>query len=59
MINWFIKTIFTLITIYIFLYCFSFANYEVKNKNNTLGSIVFMIFTLISIIFSNIIFWTK
>ena len=59
MITWFIKAIFTLITIYIFLYCISFANYEIKNKSNYVGIIAFIIFTLSSIIFSNIVFWTN
>ena len=52
-----IKLFFSLVTLYIFLYCCSYINYEIKNKSNILGSITFFIFVVASIAFSNIIFW--
>lgn len=53
----FIKVIFLLISIYILLYCCSYAIYEAKNKNNIIGCITIIIFTFASLIFGNILFW--
>lgn len=57
MVTFWVKLFFSLMTIYIFLYSCSFVNYEFKSKNNFWGSFVFFVFTLGSIIFSNIICW--
>ena len=57
MITGFIKCIFSIISIYIFLYNCSFINYEIKNNNNIVGSIIILIFVIASLIFSNIMFW--
>lgn len=57
MVTNFIKLIFSIISIYIFLYNCSFINFEIKENNNVLGGITIFIFVLLSIIFSNIVFW--
>ncbi len=53
----FIKLFFSEVSIYIFLHMVSFALFEIKNKNNFTGGLFTILFTLFSIIYSNIIFW--
>ena len=55
--TFFIKLIFLIFTILIFLYSTSYANFEITKKNNISGGIMFFIFTIISVIFSNIMFF--
>ena len=57
MITSFIKIIFTIISIYIFLYNCSFINYEIRENKNIIGGITVFVFVLLSVIFSNIVFW--
>lgn len=59
MVKIIIKIIFTLFTIAIFLYCSSYAKFEITKKNKILSGITFFVFTTISIIYSNIAFWTS
>ena len=54
----FIKIIFLIFTIAVFLYCSSYAKFEITKKNNVVGGILVFIFNLISVIASNIIFFT-
>ena len=55
--NIFIKLYFSLICIFIFFYIFSFSMFEIKNKKNKFGGIITILFTVVSIIYSNIIFY--
>lgn len=55
--NIFIKLLFSAFTLYVLLYCTSFAKYEFKQNKKTFASIFVFFFTLASVIFSNIIFW--
>ena len=55
----FIKGIFLIITLSIFLYCSSFAGFEIKKKNNIFGGFFVFLFSLASIIFSNIVFFSS
>lgn len=57
MITIFVKILFSLISIYSFIYTCSFVNYEIKKNSNIVGSIFILLFTTASIILSNIIFW--
>lgn len=57
MITIFVKILFSLISIYSFIYTCSFVNYEIKKNSNIVGSISILLFTTASIILSNIIFW--
>lgn len=53
----FIKIIFLLFTLSIFLYNCSYARFEIIKKNNISGGVMVFVFTLISIVFSNIMFF--
>ena len=57
--TFFIKIIFFIFTFFIFLYSCSYANFEITKKNNISGGIMFFIFTIISVIFSNIMFFVS
>jgi len=53
----FTKMIFFIFTIFIFLYTCSYAGFEITKKNNLSGGIIIFVFSLISTIFSNIMFF--
>ena len=53
----FIKIFFSISTLYIFLHCLSFAKYELIDKKNVLGFITSATLSIVSLVFSNIIFW--
>ena len=53
----YIKIIFLLFTIAIFLYSSSYAGFEIKKKNNIGGGIIVFLFSLASVIFSNVMFF--
>lgn len=55
--TFFIKLIFMIFTIFIFLYTTSYVSYEITKKNNISGGIMIFVFTIISIVFSNIMFF--
>ena len=52
-----IKIIFLFFTLCIFLYCASYAGFEIKQKNNILGGILVFIFDIACVIFGNVMFW--
>ena len=53
----FTKIIFLIFTIFIFLYTCSYAGFEITKKNNLSGGIYVFIFSLLSVVFSNIMFF--
>ena len=53
----FTKIIFLIFTIFIFLYTCSYAEFEITKKNNLGGGIIVFIFSLLSVVFSNIMFF--
>ena len=55
--TFYIKIIFLIFTIAIFLYSSSYAKFEITKKSNIIGGIVVFLFSLVSIIFSNIMFF--
>ena len=55
--NIYIKIIFLIFTIAIFFYSSSYASFEITKKNNIGGGIMVFIFSLASVIFSNIMFF--
>ena len=55
--TFFIKLIFLIFTILIFLYSTSYASFEITKRNNISGGIMVFIFTIISVIISNIMFF--
>lgn len=58
MVTTFIKVIFLLITLCILYYCGTYVRFEIVKNNNIIAGIFIFLFTLASVIFSNIIFWT-
>lgn len=56
--TFFIRLFFSIICLIIFIYILSFSIYEIKNKN-IFGGIFTVVFTIFSIVFSNIIFWVN
>ena len=57
MINIFVKIIFLLSTMYILFYCSSYAKFEIMKKKNRLGGVIIFLFTIASVIFSNIMLY--
>lgn len=55
--TFFIKIIFMIFTIFVFIYASSYAGYEITKKNNISGGIIVFILTLISVVLSNIMFF--
>jgi len=53
----FTKIFFLIFTIFIFLYTCSYASFEITKKNNLSGGIVVFMFSLVSLVFSNIMFF--
>lgn len=49
--------IFTIISIYILVKAVAYGMYEKREKNNTFGSVSVFAFSLIAVIFSNIMIW--
>ena len=49
--------IFFIITFYILLRTIAYGIYELKEKNNKTGCVCVIVFSLFSIVFSNIIMW--
>ena len=54
-----IKLFFSEVCIAILIHMISFANFEIKQKNNKFGGICTIVFSLVSIVLSVIVFWTN
>ena len=54
-----IKLFFSEVCIAILIYMISFAIFEIKQKNNKPGGIVTIIFSIVSIVLSVIVFWVN
>ena len=57
MTNLIIKLFFLSVTICILLYLTSYSKFEITQNNNVIVGILIFLFTLFSVIFSNIVFW--
>jgi len=57
--TFFIKIIFSIFTIIVLLYVSSYAKFEIVKNNNIGGGIFIFLLSLISIIFSNIMFFVS
>lgn len=53
----FLNVIFLIFTLIIFFKIIGYGLYEIKQENNLYGGTIVIIFSLISIIFSNIMVW--
>lgn len=57
MLNLFYHILFLLFTIYVLIQSISYALYEIKQENNSFGGKLVIVFTIFSVIFSNIMVW--
>lgn len=57
MLNLFYHILFLLFTIYVLIQSISYALYEIKQEQNSFGGKVIIVFTIFSVIFSNIMVW--
>ena len=55
--NTFLDIIFTIFTILLFCKIISYCLYEIKTENNSFGGLTTIIFSLVSIIFVNVMVW--
>ena len=55
--TFFIKLIFLIFTIFIFLYSASYVSFEITKNNNISGGVMVFAFTIISIVLSNVMFF--
>jgi uncharacterized membrane protein HdeD (DUF308 family) len=55
MLNNVFHIIFLCFTIFVFIYTTSYALYEINHEKNKAGSIGIIVFTVFSIVFSNIV----
>ena len=57
MLNLFYHILFLMFTIYVLINSISYGLYEIKEQKNKLGGRIVIIFTIFSVIFSNIVVW--
>lgn len=57
MLTLFYRIIFLLFTIYVFINSVSYGLYEINEQKNKIGGRVVILFTIFSVIFSNVIVW--
>lgn len=57
MFNFLYHILFVLFTIYVLINTISYSLYEIKKRNNKTGGIFVIVFTIFSVVFSNIIIW--
>lgn len=57
MLNLFYHLVFLIFTIYVLIQSISYALYEIRQEKNLLGGKFVIIFSTISVIFSNIVVW--
>ena len=57
MVSVIFHVIFSIITIYYFLQIIGFALYEINTLNNKIGGIAVVTFSIVVIIFANIVVW--
>lgn len=57
MLNLFYHILFLFFTIYVLIQSISYALYEIKQEENSFGGKFMIVFTIFSVIFSNIMVW--
>ncbi len=57
MLNVVYHALFLLFTIYVFIHTISYGMYEIKQENNKMGGYFVISFTVLTVIFSNIVVW--
>lgn len=57
MLNLFYHVLFLVFTIYVLIQSVSYGLYEINEQKNKIGGRVVILFTIFSVVFSNIIVW--
>lgn len=57
MFNLFYHILFLLFTIYVLIQSVSYSLYEIKHEENKLGGSIVILFSIFSVVFSNIMVW--
>lgn len=57
MLSFFYHALFLVFTIYVLIQSVSYGLYEINEQNNKFGGRVVILFTIFSVVFSNIIVW--
>ena len=57
MLSFFYHVLFLIFTIYILIQSVSYGLYEINEQKNKFGGRIVIIFTIFSVVFSNIIVW--
>lgn len=57
MLRLFYHVLFLIFTIYVLIQSVSYGLYEINEQKNKLGGRIVIIFTIFSVVFSNIIVW--
>lgn len=57
MLSFFYHTLFFIFSIYVLIQSVSYGLYEINEQKNKLGGRIVILFTIFSVIFSNIIVW--
>ena len=55
--NVFVDVIFLMFTLWVLCKIFAYSMYEIKSENNLFGGIVTMVFSVASVVFSNVMVW--
>ncbi len=57
MLNLLYHTLFLIFTLYVMIQSISYSLYEIRHEKNTTGGKFIIVFTIFSVIFSNIMVW--
>lgn len=57
MLSLFYHALFLIFTIYVLIQSVSYGLYEINEQNNKFGGRIVILFTIFSVVFSNIIVW--
>lgn len=57
MLNLLYHLLFLIFTLYVCVQSISYSIYEIKHEKNSFGGIAIIVFTIFSVIFSNIMVW--
>lgn len=57
MLSLFYHVLFAIFTIYVLIQSISYGLYEINEQNNKFGGRIVILFTIFSVVFSNIIVW--
>lgn len=59
MVSFFYHILFLIFTIYVLIRCIAYGLYEINEQENKFGGRLVILFSIFSVIFSNIIIWNN